>query len=188
MKPNIIGFSPNLSLCDGGNPGYIAPQTAQQANAENVEISVPEGENSSSNIDNSFILKQEINNIRDAVETEVIQSKETNEINLKDYTSNQYQLNLYEIIKAGNYHNDIKENASVICLRAGSNCNDVMYGKALKAVAKVDKFLYLGGVAESVPALFKKMYHDRIKYSDYYKMTAPAPKRDTSFYYNWLDD
>jgi len=52
----------------------------------------------------------------------------------------------------------------------------------------VDNFLYFGGVAESVPAVFEKIYTDRLKYSYYYKAKAPEPveKRDTSYLFNWL--
>lgn len=161
---------------------HIAQQVALQVNAGTVVTQGIEGGFSTPNSNNLINFKQEKDIIRDSIESEAKQSER-----IEEYCTNPYQKMLYDYINDNDYHAGIKENASVIALRAGSNCNEQMFKKACVAVNKVDKFLYFGGLVESVPALFDKIYSDRIVYMDYYKPAPIKQKRDTSYLYNWLE-
>lgn len=165
------------------NAEQIAEQIAEQKKAETVDTKGVEGRNTSSNSINSSIIKQEKDILRESIENDI---KETD---LKEYTDNEYQLKLYETIKSSIYDERIKKDASIICLRAGSNLDESFYNKALITVAKIDKHLTLGGdIKESIPALFDKIYLDRILYKDYYKTESPKKIRNTSYLYNWLEN
>ncbi|WP_200411255.1 helix-turn-helix domain-containing protein [Virgibacillus salexigens] len=172
------------------NAGHVAEQVAEQGNAVTVDTQGFEGKKTNPISYNYFIFEQEKNNIGDSVENDLLNSSQILQKEAKqldEYLTNPYQKQLYEMIKVGNYHDDIKACALVLALRVGSNCTEFTYGIALKAIAKVDKFLYFGGIAKSISALFEKIYKDRIKYRGYYMGESKPPNRDTSFYYNWLE-
>lgn len=159
----------------------------EQPNAENVDSKGIEGEKTDSINTISFISKHEKESIRESVENDVKKSNNQDE-KAQEYLISIYQKHLYADIKESiKLSSEIRENALIIALRAGSNLDKSRYNEAMAAVRKIDKHLYFGGEVESVPALFDKIYRDRIKYSDYYKAKeAPKPKRDTSYLYDWL--
>lgn len=164
-----------------------APQIAHLENTKTTDTQGLEEGKTDSIYNYPSLSKQEKDNIRDSIENDVKEATKQSE-RIEEYVTNPYQKLLYEnIITNKHIHNKIKQDASVIALRAGSNCSEKTYGIALKSVAKVDKFLYFDGVAESVPALFERIYTDRIKYCAYYTTEPSKPKRDTSYLHNWLE-
>ncbi|SPT76119.1 Uncharacterised protein [Bacillus cereus] len=77
---------------------------------------------------------------------------------------NEFQKMMYHTIKAGTYHPTLKTNASIIGLRAGSNCDKRLFCLTLNALSKIDRFLKnKGSLSDSVQALFFRVYADDIK-------------------------
>jgi len=141
--------------------------------------------------------------LKDVIENEITEeiasnpsnpSNESNEKAMaKEYLVNSYQRQFYtELVYELNLHEDIRKNSLVLALRAGSNLDQSLFTKAMAAVRKLDMHLNFGGTVKSIPALFQKIYSDKIKYSEYNKQQAEqaaAPqKRDTSFYYDWTEE
>lgn len=174
--------------------GQIAEQVAGQVNVESTVNQGVEGSKTNPIYNNFIISKQEKAIIRHSVENVLIESqndKQKEAEQIQEYCTNPYQKQIYKIIteNVGVYHPEIVEKASIISLRAGSNCTEKAFRKALNAVAKIDRGLCMGTEIDSIPALFDKIYIDRINYSSYYEKKEPVPKekRDTSVYYNWLE-
>ncbi len=179
------------------NAQQIAQQIAQQENAESTGTQGTEGDKMGSILAIPIISKHEKEYIRESVENELLEArkeKKKEEIRVQEYCTNEYQQKIYYTltgIAGKHYHPDIIKNASILALRAGSNCTEKSFHKALKAVTKIDRALHMGVIIiTSIPALFTKIYTDRLKYADYYIKQAEKhqqkQKRDTSFYYNWL--
>lgn len=175
--------------------GQIAEQVAGQRNAESTVNKGVEGSKTNPIYNNFIISKQEKAIIKHSVEDVLIESqndKQKEAEQIQEYCTNPYQKQIYNIItkNIGVYHPAIVEKASIIALRAGSNCTEKAFRKALNAVAKIDRALCMETEINSIPALFDKIYTDRIKYSPYYDKikTAPKEKRDTSIYFNWLKE
>src|SRR5699024_2381152 len=104
------------------NAHQIAQQIAQQENAESVDMTATDGDKLGSNNDNSTIFRHDKDIIRQSIENDVKQSV-NQDARIEDYVSNPYQKLLYENIISNKHINvRIKEDASVIALRAGSNC------------------------------------------------------------------
>ena len=112
------------------------------------------------------------------------------------YVSN-FQKEVYDYIKSENsgFHDSIKESASILGLRVGSNSNHKDAVKAIQTVIKIDSFIADGGVVrEGVPALFTKMYKHGLKMWEYerqYKQQNPSQAKPERIvkkvpFYNWL--
>jgi Mn-dependent DtxR family transcriptional regulator len=184
----------------------IAEQVAELSNTETFDTVSTNTEKASSNYNNFFksfnSLKQEKNNyiesITDEIESELKEAssdkkKELERINT--YYVNEYQEMLYHTIKAGEYHPAIKENASILGLRVGSNATRNMFTCALQSVIKIHKFLLSGGtISDSVPALFSRIYKDKVKTicSDKKRNTGKSEVSEVYsrklICYNWLEE
>jgi hypothetical protein len=150
-----------------------APQFAQHfaplENREMLDTQGIEGEKSSSNHINQsnriYIKQEDINDVRQAVENELIEASASNNLkkeleHINTYYVNEYQFKLYHHIKAGEYHKEIQKNASIIGLRVGTNCSEEGFLCAVKAICKIDRFIKRGGTVKSVPALFSAKYQE----------------------------
>ncbi|ANS50845.1 cytosolic protein [Bacillus thuringiensis] len=177
-------------------------QVAEQKNPETVEAVGLKDEKTSSNSINSFnSLKQEKNNdkvsVMESIEMELKEAqsdikKEFERVHT--YFVNEYQERMYHIIKGGMYHPILKVNASIIGLRAGSNCDESLFRLAFNALGKINRFLKNDGIlTESVQALFSRVYSDNIKLSTAPKKahagSSDVHNQESSFiFYNWLED
>lgn len=175
-------------------------QVAEQKNAESVEAVSVEVEKTSSNNINYFssintLLKQEKDSIKDSIENELksISSTQITEEEVKrvnTYYTNDYQFNLYHLIKGGQYTPDVKLNASILGLRLGSNCTLDNYKCSLKVVYKLDRFIANGGSVNNIPALFSDLYATEIKvliYNLKRQEEAKTTALNASVFYNWLE-
>lgn len=174
------------------NADQIAEQFAEQENAKPIAAEGIKEEKSDS-IHNTSFNKHEKYILRESIESDLSNNLQNEKHKAKTYLHNPYQKQLYTTLKFDSaLHERIKDKSLIIALRAGSNLNQDLFSIAMKSIRKIDKHLYLGGSVESVPALFEKIYHDRIQYNQYYKkksqQSEATSKRDTSFYYNWLKE
>ncbi|ASV69060.1 helix-turn-helix domain-containing protein [Cytobacillus kochii] len=180
----------------------VAGHIAGLENAESADTIGVEGEDSSSNLNNFFnsfsSLKQEENNyIKQAIEKELAeavkdQQKELEQINT--YYTNDLQFKLYNDLKYGQYHQQLKDSASIIGLRVGSTVRPKHHIQALQAVIKINKFLVAGGVVrESIPALFTRIYQDirrvcEVKKLKKSRVTEPERTDRKLPFYDWLNE
>lgn len=170
------------------NSEKITEQVTGQGSARTTDNKEIEDEKTNSILNNNTFSKQEKDNIRESIENELLESPNKNQ-RTKEYLINPYQKMLCDAIETDNFlHPKIRKVAPIIALRAGSNCNEKTYRIALKAISKVDKAIYMGTTINSIPAVFTKIYTDRITYRSYYEAKQPErkPQRNTSYLYDWL--
>ena len=182
---------------EGLSEGLSEGQFVGLQNHESLEGVSLESENSHSNNINSFKSfnsKQEKNIIKDSIESELIEAtkKQKESEHLNTYYTNEFQFELYHAIKKHTYHEQIKNNASILGLRVGSNADKAAFLLAIKAIWKIDRFLRTGGTVDTtVPALFTKLYTDLIKeYSSKPSKSATAsvgPIKAVPLW-NWLEE
>ncbi|MEX0417099.1 cytosolic protein [Bacillus sp. C30] len=182
-----------------------AGQVAEQKNSETLDTVGLEGEKTRSNYNNSInsfnSLKQEKNNdivsLMESIENEFKEAQNDSKQEFErvhTYYVNEYQEMMYHTIKAGTYHQILKNNASIIGLRVGSNCDIGLFYLAFNALSKVDRFLKCNGtLTDTVQALFTKVYSDNIKLSKAPKKASTsnsdASKTPTKvLFYNWLEE
>lgn len=171
----------------------VAGHVAELGNAESVGIQGVEGTNPSFNLISLNINKQENKiYIQNAIENELAETtdhqKELEQINT--YYVNDLQHKLYNELKYGQYHQQLKQNASILGLRIGSNCTPKHYIQALQAVIKINKFLIAGGtVRESIQAIFTRIYEDIKRVCEVKLQTPKAPEERTRTlpFYDWLN-
>ncbi|MEA1853035.1 cytosolic protein [Cytobacillus sp. OWB-43] len=174
----------------------VAGHIAELGNAETVGIQGVEGTNPSFNLISLNINKQENKiYIQNAIENELAETtdhqKELEQINT--YYVNDLQHKLFNELKYGQYHQQLKDSASIIGLRVGSNCKRTHYITALQAVIKINKFLLADGtVRESIPAMFTRIYRDIKRVREVKKqkprVREPEERTRTLPFYNWLDE
>ncbi|WP_048882992.1 HTH domain-containing protein [Bacillus sp. 445_BSPC] len=148
-------------------------------------------EKPSSNNNNFLSSKQEKNSIKDSIENELInaakEQKEDQQISL--YYTNKFQFELYQTIKKHTYHEKLKDHASVLGLRIGSNADKKSLILAIQAIWKIEKHLRKGGIIKkSIPAMFSDLYADLLKYPRTHNKskTEETPSSSVPFV-NWLD-
>lgn len=150
-----------------------------------------EKEKPSSNNNNFLSSKQEKNSIKDSIENELLnaakEQKEDQHISL--YYTNKFQFELYQTIKKHTYHEKLKDHASVLGLRIGSNADKKSIILAIQAIGKIDKHLRKGGIIKrSIPALFSDLYSDLLKYPRTHNKTKSEETPSSSVpFVNWLD-
>lgn len=136
-----------------------------------------------------------------AIENDLIKSKddeETEQKRVNEYLINKYQKLIYEDLKSIHalnsepYHAKLAGNASIIALRIGSNADKRSYNIARNVIRDMDKALSFGAKINCIPAYFSKIYNDRLVYGtvrrNRVQVPSKVPERDTSFYYNWLEE
>ncbi|MCT1389841.1 helix-turn-helix domain-containing protein [Peribacillus frigoritolerans] len=150
-----------------------------------------EEEKPSSNNNNFLSSKQEKNSIKDSIENELLnaakEQKEDQHISL--YYTNKFQFELYQTIKKHTYHEKLKDHASVLGLRIGSNADKKSLILAIQAIWKIEKHLRKGGIIKSsIPAMFSDLYSDLLKYQRTHNKSKSegTPSSNVPFV-NWLD-
>lgn len=169
-----------------------AQQIAQRESAASVDVTSIEGSKTHPIPNYLSISKQEKEYIRNSVEKELQGTKDNEQQEQKrvqEYCTNPYQKMLYDFLKSNFTNTRIREDAAIIALRAGSNMDLKAYQVACKVMDNIDFKLHIQTEMTSIPAVFQKMYTDRLKYG-ITKTTVPKPqqKRDTSYLYNWLNE
>lgn len=150
-----------------------------------------EEEKSSSNNNNFLSSKQEKNSIKDSIENELLnaakEQKEDQHISL--YYTNKFQFELYQTIKKHTYHEKLKDHASVLGLRIGSNADKKSLILAIQAIWKIEKHLRKGGIIKkSIPAMFSDLYSDLLKYPRSHNKSKSDESQSSSIaFVNWLD-
>ena len=175
-------------------------QTEEHQNAESVESQGIDGDKTDPIHNISFIFKQESNIYKQAIQNEIenelleVQNDELKEYErVATYAVNEYQTKFYHHIKAGDYHEEIRNNASILGLRLGNMATKEMYIIAMKSVIKIDKSLRAGRttIRESITAIFDRVYTDGIKQSLRKKPKGQAletvEKKKALPFYNWLN-
>lgn len=152
------------------NAEQITEQVAEQKNAESVEAVSLDNEKSSSNHYNSIISKQENAIISDSIENELSTtcgklSPHEREIaefeKVCQYYVCDFQFDFYHHIKSASYSKEIKDVATILGLRIGSDCTEFTYNLALKVIYKIDRFINTHGldsIDNSIQALFSHLY------------------------------
>lgn len=169
-----------------------AQQIAQRESAESIDMSVAERQKSSPIPNYLSISKQEKEYIQESIEKELQESQNQEHLEQKrvqEYCTNPYQRMLYDFLKANFTNTRIRENAAIIALRAGSNMDVKAYQVACKVMDAIDFKLHIRTAMDSIPAVFQKMYTDRLKYGlTKTRIHEPKQNRDTSYLYNWVDE
>lgn len=168
----------------------VAEQVAEQENSESIDTpSVDEDKtepiSTISLISKDLELKQESNNYthaREAFENEAVKDV--------DKHLNPSQLKLYDYIKESRIDQRLISNADRIALRAGSNLTHDYISYAIRAVYKIDQSLFNNDetTIDSIPAYFDRVYKDLIRWGNSASMPEKTVERDTSFYYDWLNE
>lgn len=187
--PNFKNIMKEVFFID--NAEQIAGQIAEQKNSEPVGTVSVECEKTSSNHNNFINSLQEKDIIKQSVENDLQNSKENTaeaRVKLQTYTSNEYQIMLFDEIMSFPFPKAIKDVAGILALRVGMDCDAKKVRKSLQLLNKMAVNMMDGVEIRNVAAVFSEgMNSKKSVFSE--RVAVIEPKRTNKVpFYNWLEE
>lgn len=173
------------------NAEQIAEQIAEQKNSESIGPLSVEGEKTSSNHNNFIKSIQEKDIIKQSIEIDLQDSKGNAaeaRAKLQTYTSNEYQIMLFDKIMSFPFPKAIKDVAGILALRVGMDCEPKKVIKAMQLLNKIAVNMMDGVAIRNVAAVFSEgMTSNKPLFTERVEVIEPQRTNKVPFY-NWLEE
>lgn len=179
-----------FSLSDYKLADLLASLSAEQKSEKSHEAVGVESDNSSSNLNISFISKHEkhkyVGEDIEAIQKAIEENTEPSLEYVKEYATNKRQIAFYELLEAMPYPDRVKSVRHVLALRTGSDCNDKRFLEAKDAIHSIAMQILEGIEIDNVVAAFTGLLNKRMSYN-VPKPNVPVNVRPVPFY-DWLEE